>query len=95
VSGPNPLDGFHAALNRPLWAPDLPDQRQTLPDIIAAYTRDAAYAEFQERHKGQLRPGFLADMVLLSDDLFDVPAETINQVHPILTMCDGRIVYEA
>jgi hypothetical protein len=91
----NPMRGVHMALNRQPWAPGLPDHRQTLADTLSAYTRDAAYAEFQENEKGQLRVGMLADMVLLSEDIFATPAETLDQVHPILTVCNGRIVYEA
>ncbi len=63
-------------------------------DILAAYTHDAAYAEFQEHQKGQIKPGYLADMVLLSDNLLDLTAEEIGEVRPLLTICDGRIVYE-
>ncbi len=91
----NPMRGVHMALNRQPWAPGLPDHRQTLADTLIAYTRDAAYAEFQESVKGQLRAGMLADMVVLSEDIFAIPAETLDQVHPVLTVCNGRIVYEA
>ena len=86
--------GLYAALNRQPWAPGLLDQRQTLSDALLAYTCDAAYAEFQEDRKGQLRPGLLADLVLLSTDLFATPPEEIEQVRPLLTMCDGRVVFE-
>ncbi len=90
----NPLLGFHAARNRQLWAADNPDQRQTLAQIIRGYTRDAAYVEFQENEKGMIRPGMLADLVLLSTNLFATPDEEIAQVHPVLTVCDGRVVYQ-
>ncbi len=63
-------------------------------DTLASYTRDAAYAEFMENQKGQLRVGWLADMVLLSADLEQTPAEAVAEVHPVLTMVDGRVVYE-
>lgn len=94
VATQNPLEGVYTALNRQPWAPDQPDQRQTLAETLMAYTRDAAYAEFRETEKGQLRAGMLADLVLLSADIFATPPEEINQVQPVLTMCDGRIVYE-
>ena len=90
----NPMLGVHAALNRQPWAPGQPEQRQTLMDTLASYTRDAAYAEFMENQKGQLRVGWLADMVLLSADLEQTPAEAVAEVHPVLTMVDGRVVYE-
>ncbi|MDX1521574.1 MAG: amidohydrolase [Anaerolineae bacterium] len=94
VVGQNPLDGLHITRNRRPWAKGLPDQRLSLGEALLAYTREAAYAEFQEHQKGQLAPGMLADMVLLSADLFATPDEAINQVRPVLTMCDGRVVYE-
>lgn len=90
----NPILGLSAALNREAWAEGLPHHRQTLADTLMAYTRDAAYAEFQENVKGQLRVGHYADMVLLSADIFAVPPETIDQLQPVLTVCGGRVVYE-
>jgi predicted amidohydrolase YtcJ len=95
VVSQNPFLGMHLALNRQPWQPGDPDQRQTLMDTIAAYTRDAAYAEFQEHQKGQLRPGYLADCVLLDRDLLATPHEEIATIKPVLTICDGRVVFEA
>jgi len=94
VASFNPMLGIHAALNRQKWQPSDPDQRLTLEEILVGYTRDAAYAEFQEHQKGQLKEGFLADMVLLSADLFETPAEDIGTVKPLLTIVNGKIVYE-
>ena len=90
----NPMLGVHAALNRSAWRAGGLDPRQTLADTLIAYTRDAAYAEFQDQFKGQLRVGLLADMVVLSEDIFRMPAESIDQVRSVLTVCDGRIVHE-
>jgi hypothetical protein len=95
VATPNPLKGLHDALNRQPWLPGQPEQRQTLAQAVAAYTHDAAYAEFQEHQKGQLKAGFLADMVLLSTDLLTTPTAEINQIQPTLTVCNGQIVYQA
>jgi predicted amidohydrolase YtcJ len=89
----DPMLGFDSALNRQPWAEGDPDQRQTLPEIIRGYTCDAAYVEFQEHEKGRIRPGFLADLVLLSADIFATPPEEIATVQPVLTVCDGKIVY--
>lgn len=94
IADQNPLLGLRAALTRQPWAPGLLDQSQTLSDAILSYTRDAAYAEFQEQVKGQLRVGMLADMVLLADDIFSSPPEAIAQTRPALTVCSGRVVYE-
>ncbi|MDM8518521.1 amidohydrolase [Anaerolineales bacterium HSG6] len=90
----NPLVGVHRVVTRQPWADALSDQRLSLHDTLIGYTRDAAYAEFQESVKGQLKAGYLADLVLLSDDIFAVPPERIARIYPLLTMCDGRVVYE-
>jgi predicted amidohydrolase YtcJ len=86
--------GLHAALNRAPWAPGQPEHKQTLDETLASYTRDAAYAEFMENEKGQLKPGRLADLVLLSGDLENTPPESVTDVKPVLTMVDGRVVFE-
>jgi predicted amidohydrolase YtcJ len=91
----NPLLGLSAALNRQKWEPGNPDQRLTLEELLIGYTRDAAYGEFQEGHKGQIRAGYLADIVLLSEDIFQTNPEDIASVRPLITMLDGKLVYEA
>ena len=90
----NPMLGVYAARNRKPWAPGQPVQVQTMHDILVGYTRDGAYAEFQEDVKGMLRPGMLADVVILSADLFATPDEELKTVKPLLTLCDGKIVYQ-
>jgi predicted amidohydrolase YtcJ len=91
----NPMLGIYAALNRQKWEPGDPDQRLTLEELLLGYTRDAAYAEFQEGQKGQLKEGYLADIVLLSEDIFKTKPEEIDKVKPLLTMVAGKVVYEA
>jgi predicted amidohydrolase YtcJ len=95
VASQDPWWGIQTALTRQPLAEGLPDQRQSLQEALAAYTRDAAYVEFQENEKGQLRVGCLADMVLLPEDLGSLPAQEIRKVRPILTMCNGEITYRA
>ena len=82
------------ALNRQKWSPDDPDQRLTLEECIIGYTRDAAYTEFKEHEKGQVKEGYLADLVLFSHDLFSLPPQDIRAARPVMTMVDGRIVFE-
>jgi predicted amidohydrolase YtcJ len=91
----NPMQGFDSAINYQLWKPGLPRHAQSLADTIHSYTRDAAYAEFQEHKKGQLRNGYLADLVVLSADVEQTPVEQYLSVHPVLTVCGGRIVFES
>ena len=90
----DPMINIHAALNRQKWSPDDPDQRLTLEECLLGYTRDAAYTEFMEHQKGQVREGYLADLVLFSHDLFEVKPEEITTAKAVMTMMDGRIVYE-
>jgi predicted amidohydrolase YtcJ len=47
-----------------------------------------------ENQKGQVREGYLADLVLFSHDLFEVPPEDIRTAKAVMTMVDGRIVFE-
>jgi predicted amidohydrolase YtcJ len=95
VAPQNPWWGLTAAVKGQSWAPGAPDQRQSLEDALTSYTRDAAYAEFQEDVKGRLKEGMLADLVLVSEDLESLPVEEIGNVRPLLTVCDGKITYEA
>jgi predicted amidohydrolase YtcJ len=90
----DPLFNIFVALNRQKWSPEDPDQRLTLEECIVGYTRDAAYTEFMEHVKGQIKEGYLADLVLFSHDLFQVPPEEIASAKAVMTMVDGRIVYE-
>lgn len=90
----NPLVNIYVALNRKKYDESNMDQRLTLEECILGYTRDAAFTEFMENEKGQIKAGYLADLVLFSDDLFAVQPEEILSARPVLTMIDGRIVFE-
>ena len=82
------LDGKH---------PDgwFPDQKITLDEAIRAYTVGSAYAEFAEHAKGALSPGKLADLVMLDRDLYRINPADIDQARVLLTVVDGRVVWEA
>jgi hypothetical protein len=88
------MAGVHAAVARRPWGVDLPDHRQTLEDTLLSYTRDAAYAEFREHEKGQVKTGMLADLTLWDADLFGIPEESIANVRAALTLCDGKVTHE-
>ena len=95
VVSPSPFAGLDDALNRRPWGEEGDTHyRQTLAEAIASYTKDAAYAEFQEDKKGQIKVGMWADLVLLSADIFALDPAEIGHVHPVLTVCHGRIVFE-
>jgi len=70
-----------------------PKQALTLDQMLTGYTRNAAYGEFMEDRLGSLEPGKLADMVVLSQDLFEIPPETIAKTKVILTMVGGKVVW--
>jgi len=100
VAPPDPLLGIYAAVTRATldgknpggW---FPEQRLTVAEALRAYTLGAAYAAFQEKEKGTISPGKLADVVVLSDDLFRIPPERIKDVHVEITIVGGRIVYKS
>ncbi len=89
----NPFLGIHAALNRKPWKPGHNSHNQTLEETLNSYTKDAAYTEFAEEKKGQLKAGMLADIAILSDNIFQVPADQILNMTVNLTIMDGKIVY--
>ncbi len=91
----DPMINLHVGLNRELWDEGNPRQNLTLEELIIGYTRDAAYAEFMENEKGQIKEGYLADLVLFSHDLFALDPKNIMEANPVLTMVNGKIVFEA
>jgi predicted amidohydrolase YtcJ len=96
----NPMLGVYAAVTRATldgknpngW---FPEQKLTVAETIEAYTMGSAYAEFQEKEKGSITPGKLADLVLLSDDIFKIDPVKIREVKVLKTMVGGKWVYEA
>jgi hypothetical protein len=94
----NPMLSLYAATTRATldgknpggW---VPEQKVSIGDAVAAYTRTAAFAEFQERDKGTLARGKLADLVILTDDILDIPPEKIKDVRVLMTIVGGKVVY--
>ncbi|HMC77377.1 MAG TPA: amidohydrolase family protein [Vicinamibacterales bacterium] len=84
------LNIMFAALN-----PTSPSQALTVEESVAAYTRGSAFAEFAERRKGSIAPGMLADVALLSQDIFKVPVPDLPRTTSVLTIVNGRIVHDA
>jgi predicted amidohydrolase YtcJ len=95
----NPLLTIYAAVTRRTldgknpkgW---VPEQKISVEETVRAYTVGSAYAEFQENVKGTIAVGKLADLVLLSRDIFTIDPTEIENVKVVLTMIDGRVVYE-
>ena len=96
----NPMLGLYAAVTRATldgknpngW---FPEQKLTVAEAVEAYTMGSAYAEFQENDKGSITPGKLADMVLLSDDIFSIDPVKIRDVKVLTTWVGGKIVWDA
>ena len=70
-------------------------EAMTREQVLTAYTSGAAYAELADGEKGTLAPGKLADLAILSQDIFSVPAEKLPATERVLTLVGGRIVHEA
>lgn len=82
----NPLFGIHAAVNSG-------PESISVYEAVRAYTAGSAYAEFQEKQKGTIEPGKLADFVILSDDIFAVRPLKIRDVTIATTILGGKVVF--
>ncbi len=80
----NPLAGIHAAVNHPH-----PSQRVSVREAIAMFTSTAAWSAFEEREKGALTPGALADLVVLDKDPFQTPAGQIKDIEILGVYING------
>ena len=95
-----PLMGIYAAVTRRTldnrnpngW---IPEQKISVAEAVHAYTVGSAYAQFGEKSKGSLEPGKLADLAVLSQDIFHIDPVQIENTHVDLTIFDGRVIYEA
>ncbi len=75
--------------------PARPAEAITREEAVRAYTTGSAYAEFAEREKGMLKPGMLADLAVLSQDIFTVPVGALPATTSVLTVVGGHVVYDA
>jgi predicted amidohydrolase YtcJ len=97
VEDVNPLDSFYASVTRklPSGAAFFRDQCMTREEALRSYTRDCAYAAFEENLKGTLTPGKLADVVVLSRDILTCPEEQIRTTKVLYTIVGGKVVFAA
>ncbi len=89
----NPLLGIYAAVNR-RNSSGISDQTISVEEAVRAYTLGSAFAEFQENVKGTISVGKLADIIILSDDIFPISSDAIRQTKVLTTIVDGKIVYD-
>lgn len=78
----NPKGGFN------------PSERMSVEDAVDAYTIGSAYNEFKEDFKGRLNPGYVADLIVLDQDIFTIDPIKIKDIKVDITMVDGEIVYK-
>jgi predicted amidohydrolase YtcJ len=90
-SANNPYLNIQLASTNPLTA----DEAITREQAVTAYTLTSAYAEFAEKDKGSLEPGKLADLAVLSQDIFKVSTADLPKTESVMTMVGGKIVYDA
>jgi predicted amidohydrolase YtcJ len=98
VAPATPLEGIYAAVTRRTldganpggW---YPEQKISVEDALRAYTSGGAYASYDERDKGTLERGKLADFAMIDRDLTRTPPEEIAQARVVMTVVGGRIVH--
>jgi len=94
----DPLTGIYAAVTRRTldgrhpegW---FPEQKIPLEEAVKGYTLNGAYAEFSESIKGSVEAGKLADLVVLTQNIFDIPPEEIRNTRVRMTIVSGKIVF--
>jgi len=91
----NPIMGIYSAVSRKTEAGDfvLPDEQITPFEALKMYTQDAAKATSEERVKGSIEPGKLADLVILSGDPTKLSANEIKDIEVEMTILDGEVVW--
>ncbi len=95
----DPLTGIYAAVSRETtdgqhpggW---FPEQKISLEEAIRGYTWNGAYAEFAENLKGSIEKGKLGDLVVLSQNIFEIPFEKIKEIKVKMTIFNGKIVFQ-
>ena len=101
VESPNPFRGLHAAATRqradgsPGAEGWYPEQRLSIQQAIEGYTLGGAYAAGTEGYSGRLVPGYLADLIVLEQDPFRIPAADLLDMKPSATMVGGNWVWQA
>jgi predicted amidohydrolase YtcJ len=92
----DPIASYHASVTRKLadGSSFYPDQRMSREEALRSYTRNAAYAAFEEGQKGSLGVGKLADVTILSMDVLTIPEEEIRKTRVDYTIVGGKVLYE-
>ncbi len=94
VSNLDPFYGMQCAMTAVPLRADCPPQAQSLMDSIHGFTLAGAHMEFMEDRKGMLKEGYLADIAVLDANMEEAAAAAIGKIKPVMTICDGRVVFE-
>lgn len=99
VEDSNPFPNIYCAVTRKALdgTPEggfYPEENMKVEDVIDAYTHGSAYNEFKEDFKGKLKPGYVADLILLDRDIFSIDPDEIKDIKVLKTMIDGEFVFE-
>ena len=94
----DPMRGIFVAVNRTSFEGEpeggwMPGERLSLREAIRAFTSGAAWASFDEQRKGTLERDMLADIVILSADIFSLPPERLLDAEVVMTIMDGKVVF--
>ena len=94
-----PLANLYCAVRRKNLKGELaggfhPEECVDIYDAVDAYTAESAYVSFEEKTKGRLLPGYVADLTVIDRDIFSLPPEALLEAKIDATMVDGRFVYE-
>lgn len=100
VEDPNPFWGIYAAITRTDHKGNppggfMPDQKLTREEALKSWTLDGAYAAFEEKTKGSITSGKVADFLILQKDIMKIPEKEILTTLPKMTVLGGEIVYES
>jgi len=99
VAPMSPMEGIYAAVTRRTldgkhpegW---VPQQKISVAEAVHAYTIGSAYASLEDRMKGSIEPGKLADIAVLSEDIFHIDPAEIQSVRVDVTIFDGKVIFE-
>lgn len=96
VEDVDPIKSFYASVTRKREDTGMvffPEQAMTRAEAIYSYTLGNAYAAFEEKWKGSIRPGKLADLVILSNDLIKCTDDDILKTKVLYTIIDGKVKF--
>lgn len=95
VNSYNPFLGMWISITRKMHDGRVlyPEERLTREEALRMYTTGPAYLQFNEKDRGSIEPGKLADLVVVDHDYLQCPEDQIRQIRPVMTILDGKIVY--